>query len=174
MKFIGISGGWKKTNTAVEEAVREAVSHIMAAGDGIVAGGALGVDFFAVDEAMKLDPAASRIKVFLPTTLERYAAHYRQRAGEEVVTPAQAEMLIGQLTRLKQTNPAAVIENPANEVVDKAAYFDRDTAVVNASDELLAFHVVSHVSDGPGTLDTISKARAKGIPISVREFNLSE
>ncbi|HTK85564.1 MAG TPA: hypothetical protein VL625_10820, partial [Patescibacteria group bacterium] len=60
MKWIGISGTWRTTSEQVEQDVRAAVRAIIAAGDGIISGGATGVDFFAADEALKLVPDASR------------------------------------------------------------------------------------------------------------------
>ena len=81
-------------------------------GDGIVSGGALGIDFIALDEALKSDPKAERVKIFLPTTLEKYSEHYRKHARLGTITSWQAENLIKQLTRLKQINQKALIENP--------------------------------------------------------------
>ncbi len=66
MKWIGISGGWRKTNQKIENNVRNVVSKIMKRGNGIVSGGALNVDFIALDEALKNNPKAERIKIFLP------------------------------------------------------------------------------------------------------------
>ena len=101
MKWIAISGS-RKTNKEVERAVRSAVREILECGDGIVTGGALGVDYFATDEALKTDLTATHIKVFLPTPLEVYADHYRKRAAERVITDHQVEMLITQLSSLKK------------------------------------------------------------------------
>ncbi|MBI2047855.1 MAG: hypothetical protein HYT27_01830, partial [Parcubacteria group bacterium] len=64
--WFGISGSWRKTNETVEQGVLEAVRKIIERGDGIVSGGALNVDYFATDEALKLNPTADRIKIFLP------------------------------------------------------------------------------------------------------------
>ena len=76
MKWVGISGGWRRTNQKIEDDVRGIVREIMERGDGIVSGGALGIDSIALDEAMKCNPGADRIKIFLPATLDRYAKHY--------------------------------------------------------------------------------------------------
>lgn len=163
MKWIVIAGGWRKTNARVEKDVRKTVRDIIERGDGIVSGGALGVDYIVTDEAMKLNSPADRIKIFLPATLERYAAHYRKRAKEGVITFDQAEMLIDQLSRLKQTNPGAIIEHPDNTVIDKEAYFSRITKIVEAADELVAFHI----NNTKGTQDIIMKAKKRGIPITL-------
>ena len=168
MKWIGISGTWKLTNSEVEADVRKAVREIILRGDGIVTGGALGVDYFATDEVLKLNPESTRIKVCLPATLERYAAHYRKRAGEEVVTPEQAESLIAQLTALKNANPQALIEHPTNTSIDQVTYFERNTKVVELSDELLAFQV----NGSPGVQDTVDKAKALGKPVTLKKYSL--
>jgi hypothetical protein len=168
MKWIAISGSWRKTSPEVERDVREAVRAIIMRGDGIVTGGALNVDWQATDEALKFDPTASHIKVFIPVTLERYAAHYRKRANEGVITPAQAEMLIAQLTRLKTASPKALVENVENTIVDQTTYFERITQIVNASDELAAFQV----NNSEGVQDTINKAQKQGKPIHLKSYEI--
>ncbi len=173
MKWVGISGGWRRVDGKVEDDVRQAVREIMMRGDGIVSGGALGVDSIALDEAMKHDLSANRIKIFLPAALDRYAAHYRKRAEEGVITSGWADALIGQLTKLKKLNPAAVIENQENEVIDKENYYKRNLDVVAASDELIAFRIKTEMSEGMGVYDTIKKAEEKGVPVKVYNYDLT-
>ncbi|MFA5076789.1 MAG: hypothetical protein WC480_05275, partial [Patescibacteria group bacterium] len=127
MKYIAISGGWRQTTPEIENLVRRAVRDIFSRADGLICGGALGVDYLALDEALKQNPAADRIKIFLPTSLEIFASHYRQRAKEGVVTSKQAEDLIKQLTGLKNINPNALVEDKGNLVVDKKAYYSRNS-----------------------------------------------
>jgi len=166
MKWIGISGSREaRPDTKAEIDVRREVNTIIFRGDGIVSGGALGIDYFATDEALKLNPTAEQIKVFLPVTLELYVKHYRNRAEEGVITKDDAEMLIEQLEALKRVNPNSLIENKENTVVDKGTYYERNAAVINASDEILAFRV----TNSGGTQDTIDKAKENGVP--VKEFN---
>jgi hypothetical protein len=165
MKWVGISGSRQaQPGTKTEEDVRREVQGIISRGDGIVSGGALGIDYFATDEALKFSPKADRIKIFLPVTLELYAKHYRKRAEEGVITKDEAEMLIKQLETLKAVNPDSLIENKDNTVVDKTTYYERNAEVINASDEILAFRV----TDSGGTQDAIDKAKEKGIPF--KEF----
>ncbi len=168
MKKIAIAGSWMKSAPTIESDVREAVRAIALAGDDIVTGGALGVDYFATDEYCKNDPTASRLMIFLPSTLERYAAHYRKRATEGVIASEQAEMLIVQLESVARANPQAIIENPANTIIDKDAYFDRITSIVQAADELMAFQINGSL----GTQDTIDKAHKKGIPVRVFSYTV--
>lgn len=175
MKWIGISGSWRRVNQNIENNVRHIVREIMERGDGIVSGGALNVDYIALDEALKHDSKAERIKIFLPTTLKKYAEHYRKHARLGTITPKQAESLIAQLTRLKQINPKALIENPDlnfTEETKKIMYYERNFKIVEASDKLMAFHVRTEASKGMGTMDTIDKAKTKGIPVKVFSYDL--
>lgn len=168
MKWVGITGTWRVASKQVENDVRQEVSNIIRVGNGIVSGGALNVDYFATDEAMQLNPDFSQIKIFLPSTLDVFARHYRKRADEGVITHAQAEQLITQLKRIKDINPASLIENTNHIVINKTAYFERNQDVINASDELLAFHV----NKSEGVQDTINKAKKKNIPIRVFEYKI--
>ena len=117
MKWIAISGSWREINNKLEKDVRNTVREIISRGDGIVSGGALNVDFIAIDEALKLDPTAKRIKIFIPATLDIFVIHYRKRTNEGVVTKKQAEDLIAQLTKIKETNPPSLIENKNNKTM---------------------------------------------------------
>jgi hypothetical protein len=166
-RWVAISGSWAITSKEVENDVRKNVRNILKSGGGIVTGGALNVDSFATDETIEFDPECKRIKIFLPTTLKIYSAHYRKRAKEGVITSKQAENLIIQLEYIKKTNSKAIIENKVNKIVDKRTYFERNLEVVKAADELYAFHVVE--STGGGTIDTIEKA--KGLGIKVKRFD---
>jgi predicted Rossmann-fold nucleotide-binding protein len=177
MKWIGISGSWRKTTKEIETKLRNIVREIIRRGDGIVSGGALGVDFIALDEALKHDSKAERIKIFLPTTFKVYTRHLRKHASLGTITSEQAENLISQLSKLKQINPKALIENPNSnftEETKKQMYYQRNSAIVNAADELIAFRVRTKESEGLGTLDTIEKAQRKGIPVKVFQYDLTE
>ena len=165
MKWIGVIGSrLAEPGSKAESDAREEVRKIIARGDGVVSGGALGIDYFATDEALKSDPTGKRVKIFLPVMLDLYARHYNKRKEEGVITKHQVETLIAQLTKLKETNPQSLIENTSNKLVNEETYYERNTEIVNASDEIIAFRV----TNSGGTQDTINKARENGIP--VREF----
>lgn len=168
-KWIGISGSWRVTNSEIENNVRTEVRKIISDGNGIVTGGALNVDYQATDEVLisgKLD----QLKIFLPVSLDLFVAHYQRRAIEGVVTQQQAEDVIQQLTTIKKLNPNSIIENLTETTVDKDSYYRRNSEVVNASDELLAFQV----NQSQGTQDTIDKAREKGIPVTVFPYQVDK
>lgn len=168
MKWVAISGNWKKMNKELEKDIRNTVRKIISRGDNIISGGALGVDYVAIDETLKLDPTAKRIKIFLPVTLEIYAAHHRKRAKERVITKKQAEALIIQLSKVRGTNPSSLVENKDNAIVNQEIYYARNSAVIEAADELIAFRV----NESPGTKDTIEKAHQKDIPVKVFTYTI--
>lgn len=176
MKWIGISGGCRQISKKIENDVRRIVAEIMQCGDGIVSGGALNVDSISLDEAMSRDPLCKRIKIFLPTTLDKFIEYYRKQAELGDVAIDQAEVLINQLSELKKINPAALIENLDIEFTEEnklKRYYDLNSDIVAAVDGLVAFRIKTKDSEGLGTADAIKKAKAKGIPVDLHFYDLS-
>lgn len=167
IKWFGITGSWRKTNALVEKDVRDNVRKIVFNGNGIVTGGALNVDYQATDEVLKQN-LPQQLKIFLPTTLSIFSKHYRTRAKEGLITEKQAEDLILQLSTVKKLNPESLIENQNNMILNQDTYFQRNSEVVNASDELVAFQV----NNSQGVQDTIDKARIKGIPVKLFSYQI--
>ncbi len=165
MKWTGISGSWRKTNLQVEEDVREAVHYIVDCGGGIVTGGALGVDYIATDEASKYDLRAEQIKIILPTSLEIFCAHFFNRAHDGVVSRQQALSIANQLNGVKSRNPDAVIEMDYI-VCTPETYYARNQKVIDACDELLAFHV----NESQGVQDAIDRAKDQVKPVTVKKY----
>lgn len=171
MKWVAISGSWRKINKELENDVRKTVREIFSRGDGIITGGALNVDFIATDEALKLDPTAKRIKIVLPATLEIFTVHYRKRAKERVITEKQAEDLIAQLDRIQAANPSSLIKNEKNKVINEGVYHERHSVIIGIADELIAFRVIEKVG-GAGVKDTIERAHEKGIPVKIFTYTI--
>lgn len=165
MKWVAIAGTWRTTNAEVEEAVREEVRQILARGDSIISGGALRVDQIATDEALRLGADKDRLKIFLPSILETYRAHYLRRAEEGVITKEQAQELLAQLEEVQKRD--CLVEGAA-DALNKETYFERITQIIEAADELVAFQV----NHSGGTQDTIDKARTKGIPVKVFSYSI--
>ncbi len=160
MTWVGISGSWRHAPPGLPHAVRREVAAALAAGKSIVTGGALGVDYWATQTALSIDPA--RLRVILPTALATYASHYRRRAAEGGISARQADDLIRQLEAVAQAG--GLVEHPERpQVVDVTAYYLRNQDVVDVADELLAFQV----NASSGTQDTVDRARLKGIPVVV-------
>lgn len=163
MIWVGISGSWRYAIPELRESVQTEVAAALAAGKSIVTGGALGTDYWATEVALSADPA--RLKVILPTSLSTYAAHYRRRAAEGVISARQAQDLIRQLEAVAEAG--SLVEHPGRpQVVDTATYYLRNQDVVDAADELIAFQV----NASAGTQDTVDKARRKGIPVALFVF----
>jgi hypothetical protein len=168
MQWIAISGSWRKFNADVERDVRAAVAEVMARGDGIVTGGALGVDSIAVSEALKHNPTADRIKIILPSSFATYARHFRKRAQEGVITTEQAETLIALIADVQRRHKPSVVEM-SHRVLNEATYYERNTKILEGISELLAFQV----NGSAGTQDAIDKARQAGLAVRVKSYALT-
>jgi len=160
MKQIAIAGGWRKTDSQVENDVRKIVREIISGGDGIISGGALGVDYIATDEALRTGCNKNQLKIFIPSTLEIFHDHYFKKANEGVITQEQARVLILQLKEVKKKG--CLVEGK-DTILNKETYFKRITKIIENADELIAFHI----NQSEGTQDTINKANKKGIPVKV-------
>jgi len=169
MNWIAIAGSWRKTNQEIELKVRKTVKEIILRGDGIVSGGALGVDYFSLDEAMKRNLDCKKIKIFLPSNLEVFSRHFYQRADEGVIGWEQARRLIAQLKKLKEINPEALIENQEVKLINQDAYYARILQIINQADGLIAFQV----NKSAGVQYTINQAKEKGLPIKVYSYRVS-
>lgn len=168
MKWIAIAGTWWKTNDEVERVVREAVRSIMLRGDGIISGGAPGVDFYALDEALILDPSARQIKIYISSSLETHIAYYTEQITSKTVTAEQGEHLSTLLTNLKKINPNALIEG-AHTHLEKETFFGEIAHIIYTADELIAFHINS----SEGTQNAITKAQEKGIPTKIFSYRIN-
>jgi hypothetical protein len=165
LTWVAVSGSWRYAPPGLADDVRREVAAALAAGKSIVTGGALGVDYWATETALGIDPL--RLKVILPTSLATYAAHYRARAAQRVISVEQADDLIRQLETVAQVG--GLIEHPERpQVVDVTTYYLRNQDVVDVADELLAFQV----NASGGTQDTVDKARLKGIPVLVFRYQV--
>ena len=124
MKWYGITGSWRVTSRQVESDVRATVRDIISQENGIVTGGALNVDWFAVDEAMKLNETCDQIKICLPVEFETYIKHYHMRALEGVISDSQADQLERQLRDIWRINRDSIIDRVGEKIVDRESYFE--------------------------------------------------
>jgi hypothetical protein len=166
MKWVIFTGTWSLTNKEVEHDVRAAVREVFARGDGLVTGGATGVDYFAMDEWLKLDPACTRIRVFIPARLSHFIADYYKNWKHDPITDGDIDNLHRVLAYILESNPAAKLEM-RKDVGDitQADYDLRHNEVVTFSDEVYAFQV----NNSAGTSDTIQKAQAAGLPVTLHK-----
>lgn len=172
MKWIIVTGTWRLTNKEVENDVRLAARKIFEDGNGLVTGGATGVDYFAMDEFLKLNPDCTRIRIFIPARLEHFISDYRKNWKHAPISDTDIDSLHYLLTLIKTRNPSAIFE-VRKESGDILQYdYDlRHNEEVTFSDEVYAFRV----NDSSGTSDTIKKAEAAGLPISLyKNYTIKE
>lgn len=159
MKWILFTGTWKLTNKEVEEDVRAFARETIARGDGVLTGGATGVDYFAMDEVLKHNPSASRLRVIIPARLENYIDDYYTNWCHKPITEKDIDNLATLLKKIKKVNPASLLEMPYQTITQEHYNLRHDQEVMY-SDEVHAFHV----NESTGTQDTIDKSTKAGIP----------
>ena len=170
MKWIIFTGTWRLTNKEVENDVRQAVRDVLEHGDGVLTGGATGVDFFAMDEAMKINPTCTHLRVIIPAQLESYIHDYYTNWCQAPVTVAHIDALAVLLRKLQQINPASLLEMD-HHIITQEHYDLRHDQEVMYGHEVYAFHV----NNSTGTQDTIDKSRESGIPITLhKKYVISE
>lgn len=163
MKWVLFTGSWRLTNREVENDVRSAVRECISHGDGIVTGGATGVDYFCMDECLK-NGYMNRLRVFIPVSIDAYISDYHKNWCHEPIIEQDIVLLEKVLKNLQIENPSGLLEMKHECMDVSQAYYDlRNTEEVMFSDEVYAFQV----NNSTGTQDTIDKARASGLPITV-------
>lgn len=166
MKRILFTGTWRLVTEGVERDVRDAARDVITRGDAIVTGGATGVDYFAMDEALKVDPTASRLTVVIPAPLTRYIEDYRENWMHPPVTKEHIDALDELLHKIQAANPEAIVEMPHDApAITQDHYNTRHTEEVRRSDAVYAFQVNGSL----GTQDTIDQAKAAGLSIELHK-----
>lgn len=166
MKWVIITGTWRLVNREVEHDVRVAARRIFEDGNGLVTGGATGVDYYALDEFLKLNPDCTRIRIFIPARLTHFIDDYRKNWKQDPITDIDIDNLEYVLKLIKERNPSAVFEvRKDSGDITQAEYDLRHNEEVTFSDEVYAFQV----NKSSGTQDTIDKARAAGLPVSLHK-----
>jgi hypothetical protein len=170
MKWILFTGTWRLTNAEVEKDVREAVREVVARGDGVLTGGATGVDFFAKDEALKQNPDATRIKIIIPAFLEDYIHDVHTNWCTPPITKEYVDRLAELLRKIKEIRPESIIEMP-NKIITQHHYDLRNIEEVKVADGVFAFQV----NKSSGTQQTIDEANLVGVPILLhKEYAILE
>ena len=162
MQWVIFTGTWRLTNAEVENDVRGAARHIFERGDGLVTGGATGVDYFAMHEWLKLDPGCKRIRTFIPAKLNHYVADYRKNWKHFPVNDDMIDNLEHILLTMRERNPQALNEADIDTgPISQSMYDLRHADEVANADAVYAFQV----NNSTGTKDTIDKAVAAGLPV---------
>ncbi len=166
MKWILFTGTWRLTNQEVEHDVRKATREVFLHGDGLVTGGATGVDYFALDESITLDPTCTRMRVFIPAKLDHFIADYHKNWKHLPVDDTAIDLLEKLLKIVEEKNPSAILEAKKSDGdISQEDYDLRHNEEVTFSDEVYAFQV----NKSTGTQDTIDKAKKAGLPITLHK-----
>lgn len=168
MKWVAISGSWRKTNQKLKEDVQKVVREIIKKGDGIITGGALGVDYYATEVVLEFGKVKEQLKVYLPIPIEDFCNHYYKRAKEGVITKEQAEMIVKQLKKVFKINKNIIFDNFGYTKANIESYYARNTKIVENCDIFYAFQV----NDSKGTQDAINKARKLGKKVFVKKYKI--
>lgn len=168
MKWYAISGSWRTINKQVKEDVESIVKRIIREGDGIITGGALGVDFIATETVIQNGNPKEQLKIFLPIKLEVFCKHYLKRADEGVITKEQAERIIKQLNYVKKLAPASIIDETKWKEANVESYYGRNLFIIEACNELYAFQV----NESQGTQDAIDKAKELGKRRHIKKYTI--
>lgn len=166
MRWVIFTGTWRLTNKEVENDVRQAARRVFENGDGMVTGGATGVDFFAMDEFVKLNPDCTRIRIFIPARLDHFIRDYRKNWKQSPVTDVDIDNIEYILKIIKERNPSAIFEvRKEYGDITQDEYDIRHNEEVTFSDEVCAFQV----NESSGTQDTINKAKGAGLPVTLHK-----
>jgi hypothetical protein len=169
MKWYAISGSWRIINNKVVEDVKKVVREIIGNGNGIVNGGALGVDYVSTQAVLDEGNPNKQLKIFLPIKLDWLCEHYNKRRKEGVITKEQEEMICSQLLEVKKLSPESILDSTNFQEANEESYYARNTNIVESCDVLLAFQV----NDSKGTQDAIDKARKLGKEVRVKKYKIS-
>ncbi|OIO30568.1 hypothetical protein AUJ77_02030 [Candidatus Nomurabacteria bacterium CG1_02_43_90] len=126
--------------------------------------GATGVDYFAMDEVLKHNPSATQLRVIIPARLDSYIQDYYTNWFHEPVTKNDIENLSIILKRIKEMNPASLLEM-RYKIITQEHYNLRHDQEVTYSDEVYAFQV----NESTDTQDTVDKSRNAGVPITLHK-----
>ncbi len=167
IKWISIGGSSEGVNSEIAEDVRKITREIMLNGHGIISGGDFGVDYISINEALKHDPGAKRIKILLPVEMDRYAKYCEKLIKNGTVDKKQGRRLILLLQKIKKLNPPLFIENKKNKNVTTKAISKRDKDIIMISDEAVSFHI----NQSSIMIKVIKKIQQKGIPFKIFRYN---
>jgi len=165
MKWLAVVGS-RYVTPEMRRDIKRYVTQKVADGYGIVSGGGTGTDTYAVRMALEAGIDISRVKLFLPGSVEKYSDELRRRALEGKCKSDDAEETIRQLHSLA-SNTLDILFYPGDiETIDARAFHARNRRIVSCADELVAFRL----GQSKGTTYSIERARQKGIPVQIFEY----
>ena len=117
-----------------------------------------------MDEALKINPSATHLRVMIPARLEDYIVDYHTNWTTAPITKKDVDALAELLIKIKKINPTSILEMP-NSIITQKDYDIRSEQEVIYTDEVFAFHV----NNSTGTQHTIDAAKKAGRVIAVHK-----
>lgn len=170
MKWYAVSGSWRKINDEVEQDVRNTVKTVISNGDGVITGGALGVDYVATQTVLEFGDVHKQLKLYLPIKLDELCKHYFRRANEGVITLQQAEKVTSLLKKVSEICKDCIYDEWGYTRADQESYYGRNTKIIEDCDGLYAFQV----NDSKGTQDAINKAKSLGKQVIIKKYQIND
>ena len=167
MELCCITGSWRRTNKQVARDVRRGVEIEISKGNGIISGGALGVDYTATQYVLRNGNPESQLRIFLPAPLEIYLTHYHKKAEEGIISHKQVAFLEEQLRTATEISPD-IISSLNYKRINKHSYYVRNQKEIDACSHVRAFKV----NNSSGVQDTINKAKQQGKKVILRRYKI--
>lgn len=168
MKWYAISGSWRQAGDDVKNDVITVVKKILREGNGVVTGGALGVDYFATKAVLECGDLKTQLRLYLPIKIDKFCRHYFKRASEGVITKKQAEQITSQLELVAKLAPNSIFDEWGFTEANAESYYARNTKIIENSDELYAFQV----NNSQGTQDAIDKAKKMNKKVHLKKYTI--
>jgi hypothetical protein len=160
--------GTREVDSKIRRDIERFVSQKITEGNGIVSGGATGVDHEAARLAYEYGLEVVRFRIFLPVKLELYCQALYDRAADGKCRQDDAIATVALLRDIAKHRPGVLRDTTDLNEVNADSFHARNCQIVALADELVAFRV----NNSLGTTFTIDQAREKSIPIKVFDYTV--
>lgn len=165
MKRVAILGTWKSIKMDIADDVEPLTRQVIQRGDRIITGGSPGVEYVVASESLKWDPKAEKLEIVMPMGFDLYKSHLLKSAVRHVIDKEEADNIIEQLRQLRIVSNTVVKAMKSTEFSPKALA-DRNIAIANVADELIAFQI----NDSTDVEAAIKHARKREIPVRIMHY----
>jgi len=148
MEWYCISGSWRRTNNQVKTDVEARTDKILKEGNGVILGGALGVDQIATQFILDNGDPKNQLQIFLPIELGAYCEHFFTSQEEYRITRDQAEDITRQIFRVRKVAPHTIHDQTPFTQANQDSYYTRITKQIKACEGLYAFRVNNSAGAG--------------------------
>ena len=119
-----------------------------------------------MDECLK-NNYAHKLRVFIPAEVDYYIKDYNKNWCQKPITKEDIENLENVLLKIQEISPASLLEikHDGGDITQDHYNARHNQEIIFSADEVYAFQV----NNSTGTGDTINKARASGLPITLHK-----